>query len=64
MRCGAARAACSPGWQPTDAGEPVPPSYSTEPDTATGFRNGPEIATFTRNLANAVAGLIDSGDSR
>jgi len=41
-----------------DAGEVLPPSYSTEPDFQTGFRNGTKIAVYSKALANKIANLI------
>ena len=42
----------------SDAGEVASPSYSTDPDLSTGFRNGTKIVDYSKALANKVAHLI------
>jgi arginase len=44
-----------------DAGGVSPPPYSAHPDPESGFRNGSEIAAFTRVLADRVGQLLDEG---
>jgi arginase len=44
-----------------DGGRVSPPPYSYDIDTGTGVRNGPAIATYSRQLADAVASLLESG---
>jgi arginase len=44
-----------------DAGAVQPPAYSAEPDSVTGFRNGPSIAAFTAQLAKRVSTMIGDG---
>ena len=41
-----------------DAGAVQPPPYSPDPDSATGFRNGPAISRFTGNLAARIGELV------
>jgi arginase len=40
-----------------DAGGVQPPSYSPDPDSTTGFRNGPAIARFTEAMAARIGEL-------
>jgi arginase len=44
-----------------DAGAVAVPPYGDVADEATGFRNGPAIAGFTRTLASRVGELLDDG---
>jgi arginase len=44
-----------------DAGGVEAPPYSPDPEPATGFRNGPAVARFTRALAGRTGALLSSG---
>jgi arginase len=46
--------------QADDQGIVLPPEYSAEPDFQSGFRNSVKIADYSKALAQAISGLIQS----
>lgn len=46
-----------------DAGDVEAPPYAPEIEPTTGVRNGPAIAAYSRELADAIGGVLDAGET-